>query len=355
MARRLGYEGSKAKQIVLLLLVVSIPWEIYGTALAAEMDAALQECLIQALQKADNSLTVGELKAACQVAPGKSADETITKAEVILETPLDERLKKEAAAAVDNLWTITPHKRNYFLLANYNFSSMNNEPFNELTGEDVTLDNMEAKFQISFKFMLWDDLFRKYTNGDLFFGYTQLSMWQLYSNDISSPFRDTNFEPELFLSFENHWKIFGFTNRLNYIGIVHQSNGRSDPLSRSWNRVFATFVFNRGNFAWALKAWWRIPEDEESDDNPDIQQYLGYGELRAAYKWGRQTFDLMWRNNLDFDENRGAVEIGWTFPLPGTDRIKGYVQYFNGYGQCLLDYNASASTFGAGFLLTDWL
>jgi phospholipase A1 len=231
---------------------------------------------------------------------------------------------------------------------------MNNDPFIESTGEDVDLNNMEAKFQISFKFMLWEDLFRKYTNGDLYFAYTQLAMWQVYSTEISSPFRDTNFEPEIFFSLDNDWEIFGFKNRLNYFGIVHQSNGRSDPLSRSWNRLFATFIFNRGNFAFALKAWWRIPEDEDDDDNPDIHQYLGYGELRAAYKWGKQTFDLMWRNNLDFDDNRGAVEVGWTFPLLGTDRIKGYVQYFNGYGQCLLDYNASSSTLGAGFLLTDW-
>ena len=60
-------------------------------------------------------------------------------------------------------------------------------------------------------------------------------------------------------------------------------------------------------------------------------------------------------NNLDFDENRGAVEVNWSFPLPGTDRIKGYLQYINGYGQCLLDYNASSSTLGLGLLLTDWL
>ena len=166
---------------------------------------------------------------------------------------------------------------------------------------------------------------------------------------------DKNYEPEMFLSLDNNWEIFGFTNRVNIFGLANQSNGRSEPLSRSWNRLYAGFVFERGNFASGLKIWWRIPEDAEDDNNPDIEDYLGNFELRSAYKWGKQTFGLMWRNNLDLDENRGAVQLDWSFPLPGTDRIKGYVQYFNGYGQCMLDYNASASTLGAGFLLTDWL
>jgi len=232
---------------------------------------------------------------------------------------------------------------------------MNEQPWEDFTGEDVYLNNTEVKFQISFKFMLWENLFKKRTNGNLFFAYTQLAMWQLYNKDISSPFRDTNYEPEAFLAFDNDWQIFGFTNRVNLFGFAHQSNGRAEPLSRSWNRLYASFVFEKENFVSGLKVWYRIPEDAENDNNPDIEDYLGNFELRSIYKWNKQTFGLMWRNNLDFDDNRGAVELSWSFPLPGTDRIKGYVQYFNGYGQCMLDYNASASTLGAGFLLTDWL
>ena len=328
----------------------------YGISQAGAVadETLMHNCLLRILLQAEDSMTAGEMKAACEEELRNPTQEAEDVTDAVLETPLDERLAKEEEAAFGNLWTITPHKRNYLLLANYNFSSMNNGPFIESSEADIDLNNTEAKFQISFKFMLLENLSRKYTNGDLYFAFTQMSMWQVYNSDISSPFRDTNFEPEIFFSFDNDWDIFGFKNRLNYFGIVHQSNGRSGELSRSWNRLFATFIFNRNNFALALKAWWRIPEDKDDDDNPDIHQYLGYGELRLAYKWGNQTFDLMWRNNLDFDENRGAVELGWTFPLPGTDRIKGYVQYFNGYGQCLLDYKASSSTIGAGFLLTDW-
>jgi len=311
---------------------------------------------MKAMEKADDTTTVGQLKAACEeelAGVELVAEPEATVAEV-KETALGKRIREEDST-IRNLWTIMPHRQNYILLGNYNFSSMNEQPWEDFTGEDVDLNNTEVKFQISFKFMLWENLFKKRTNGDLFFAYTQLAMWQLYNKDISSPFRDTNYEPEAFLAFDNDWQIFGFTNRVNLFGFAHQSNGRSEPLSRSWNRLYASFVFEKENFVSGLKVWYRIPEDAENDNNPDIEDYLGNFELRSIYKWNKQTFGLMWRNNLDIDDNRGAVELSWSFPLPGTDRIKGYVQYFNGYGQCLLDYNASASTLGAGFLLTDWL
>ena len=352
----MSVEGKKLKQVVILLQVVLLLCGINGAAFAGDMDAAMQECLIKAMQKVDDVTTVGQLKAACEAELAKAATskEPETSVAEVEETALEKRIKGEDSSA-SNLWTIMPHRRNYILLANYNFSSMNDAPWEEAIGEPVDLNNTEVKFQVSFKFMLWENMFKKRTNGSLFFAYTQLAMWQLYNKDISSPFRDTNYEPEAFIAFNNDWNIFGLTNRVNVFGFAHQSNGRSEPLSRSWNRLYANFIFERGNFASALKIWYRIPEDAENDNNPDIEDYLGNFELRSAYAWKEHTFGLKWRNNLDFDENRGAIELNWSFPLWGTDRIKGYVQYFNGYGQTLIDYNASASTLGAGFLLTDWL
>jgi len=325
-----------------------------GPAWADDTEGAMQDCLFRILQEAGDDATVGQLKDACEaeILDENGAEHQAGKAGIHDGTALEKRLEHEKRSG-RNLWTIMPHRPNYFLFANHNFSSMHEDPWKEAAGESAELNETEVKFQISFKFMLWEKLFKK--DIDLYFAYTQLSMWQLYNKEISSPFRDSDYEPELFFTLGNKWQILGFNNRLNAFGISHQSNGRSEPLSRSWNRLWASFIFAKSNLAWGLTLWYRIPQSAEDDGNPDIEDYLGYGQLRAVYKRGHNTFGLMWRNNLDLNENRGAVEVNWSFPLPGTDRIKGYVQYFNGYGQCLLDYNASSSSLGLGILLTDWL
>jgi len=266
---------------------------------------------------------------------------------------LEKRFDYERSVS-DNPFVIIPHKPNYLLPYTYN-SHPNNEPFTDTAGK---LDNSEVKFQFSFKLPLARDIF--HNNGELYFAYTNLSFWQAYNDDLSSPFRETNHEPELILAGRNDWNIFGLTNAHNALGIVHQSNGQSGLKSRSWNRVYALITLARGSFAMALKPWWRIPEDDkkspndtDGDDNPDIHRYMGYGELYLFYKAHQHTFGVMVRNNLHSDENRGAVQLDWTFPL--TDKFKGYIQYFNGYGESLIDYNASSNRIGIGIVLTDWL
>ena len=117
--------------------------------------------------------------------------------------------------------------------------------------------------------------------------------------------------------------------------------------------MYANFVFERKNLVLALKPWYRIPESKGDDDNPDIDKYLGYGELRTIYKYQGHTFSALWRNNLRRDENRGALQLDWSFPL--YKRLRGYIQYFNGYGESLLDYDTSANSLGFGFQFTDWL
>jgi phospholipase A1/A2 len=128
--------------------------------------------------------------------------------------------------------------------------------------------------------------------------------------------------------------------------MAHQSNGRGEDLSRSWNRVYAQFGFERGNLALMIRPWYRIPENAETDDNPDIEDYLGHGDLLAVYRQGRNVYSLLLRNNFKKSDNHGAVKLNWSFPLYG--RLKGYVQYFNGYGESLIDYNHSQQSLRAG-------
>lgn len=273
-------------------------------------------------------------------------------------TPEPSALDRKVEAvekAKDSPWLILPHRPSYALPVSYiqNPSlgtDVGSDP--EHAAKEDDLQNVEVKFQFSLRLPVADDLIKG--NGELNFAYTQVSVWQAYNSDNSAPFRDTNYEPEMFLLFDTDYDFFGLRGRFFSLGAVHQSNGRgSEELSRSWNRIYANFVLERGNFVCSIKPWWRIPEDEDEDNNPNIENYLGYGEVRAAYRWKSQVFAAMLRNNLKADDNRGAIELDWTIPL--TSQIKGFVQYFNGYGETLLTYNESDQRLGVGFLLADWL
>jgi phospholipase A1 len=80
---------------------------------------------------------------------------------------------------------------------------------------------------------------------------------------------------------------------------------------------------------------------------------MGNFEFQSVYKISRQTLGLLFRNNVDFDENRGALQLDWSFPLH--QRLRGYVQWFNGYGESLIDHDENVNSIGVGLQLTDWL
>jgi len=305
-------------------------------------------CMTQLLQQADDSTTVGELREKCV----NQAQADAVQASEQEQTAVDIRLKKDRENVLQP-FTLMAHKPSYYLFGAYNQRGYSTEYYERhFDKPDVTFDDTEAQFQFSLKIPLGVDLFKTF---DIYAAYTNRSFWQLYNEDISRPFRETNHEPEAWLQFTPGWEIFGFKNSANAIGVVHQSNGRGGELSRSWNRIYANFVFQRGNFALGFKPWIRLSEADEDDDNPDITDYLGHYELRAGYKWKQQVFSIMSRNNLESGFDRGAVELGWSFPLWNYPYLKGYIQYFNGYGESLIDYNQRVNRIGIGISLTDWL
>ena len=241
-----------------------------------------------------------------------------------------------------------PHHPNYFLPIKYS-NSPNNTPYQTaLVQPDQDLDPLEAELQLSFKIKAMEGIFG-HDNADLWFGYTITSFWQAYNNTISAPFRETDYEPEAMLVYRTDYEIAGFRGRFINLGAVHQSNGRSVALSRSWNRLYAQFGFERDNLSLMIRPWYRIPESTGEDDNPDIIDYMGHGDLTAVYRDERNAYSVLLRKN--FETGYGAVELNWSFPLAG--RLKGYVQYFNGYGESLIDYNHSQQTFGIGISLTE--
>ncbi|SIN83665.1 Outer membrane phospholipase A [Sulfurivirga caldicuralii] len=223
-----------------------------------------------------------------------------------------------------------PYRSNYFIPYSHDFHAK----------PDRKAD--EAKFQLSLMKPLVYNLFG--LEETFFAAYTQQSNWQIYAS--SAPFRETNYEPELFVTLPFKWGDFPL--RALKVGLNHQSNGQGGTRSRSWNRLYAAGLFQLDDTFVSLRGWWRIPEARSSDDNPDIEQYLGYGDLRVAWPIGRNLLSLTLRNNLDTAHNRGAVQLDWSFPIKEFRHTFGYVQLFSGYGESLIDYNRSVDKIGIG-------
>jgi phospholipase A1/A2 len=247
------------------------------------------------------------------------------------------------------LWLPRGHRRTYILPAKW--TSENNEqpqsPTQPAGPVPVDLTPIEAKFQLSLKLKAADDVFG--SKADVWVGYTQQSYWQLYNGDLSRPFRETNYEPELFATIPMKWDFLGLKARMLNVGLVHQSNGRSNPLSRSWNRVYAQLGFERGSFSLLVRPWVRLHE-ESDDNNPDIISYANRGEIVAAWQRGERTLALTLRNSFS-GSWRNYAQLDYSFPVFGN--LSGYLQVTNGYGESLIDYNHNQTTIGVGVLVVD--
>jgi phospholipase A1 len=262
---------------------------------------------------------------------------------------------------IERAWGFLPDSRkayvrlyqpNYLLVARYT-TDVNREPYEplfEAFAEDYDFEDVEAKFQLSLKGRLLTTEDRRW---GLWFAYTQQSQWQVYAGDISSPFRETNYMPELFGSFRPGIDVGGLKFNLLNFGFTHQSNGRADPISRSWDRLFVEGGLDSENFALIARAWTRIElGDDYEDDNPDILDYMGYGQITALYQWRGNSFTLMGRGNLS--TGKGAAQFTWASrPVLGPLRV--YFQLFSGYGESLIDYDWNQTTVGIGVTLNDLL
>lgn len=246
------------------------------------------------------------------------------------------------------------HRPNYMLPARWS-DSPNDKPFpqREEVGPDLDLelDPVEVKFQISFKTVLIQNMLGG--PGDLWFGYTQQSHFQLYNARDSRPFRETNYEPEAIVSFPLRRSWRSWVWRVVGAGVVHQSNGRSEPLSRSWNRVYGFAAIEHGKVSIELRGWARIDTGAGSaeDDNPGITDYVGRMESTLVWTRRRHALVVRGRSNADLGDFRGSIEADWFYPMG--QRLRGQVQIFSGYGESLIDYNHAQNVLGVGVLLFD--
>ena len=298
-------------------------------------DEASRECLLAEIESAAASTTVAEIRERCGLVERDRAESS---------SAIERRLEAERRT-MGNEFVITPHRPNYVLPVTSN-SAGNGQSLPQGEIDEQEIRDEELKFQISLKVPLWRGLGSP--NTDLFFAFSVEAWWQAYSGDLSAPFRDVNYEPELILRHYGGPEILGLQMAGWDIGLNHESNGRGGELSRSWNRILGTAVFDLSDdFALGVRAWYRIPD--EIDDNPGIYRYLGYGEARLVWAQGRHAVTAMVRPGTE----ETSFELTWSMHLE--DGVRLYTQYFDGYGESLLDYDKPARRFGIGLALSDFL
>ena len=329
------------QKLLLTGLVVVVSADMLSQSAQAdtqeEIEARIRALNTELYQLRQQLQQIDSPEEAAQGVPPKQLPE-----EVALEDLSDRRQWEQESSR--NPFSITTHRTNYLFPVSYNTNQDANN-FREVTDASGP-NNNEVKFQFSAKFNLAEDIFGNV--GDVYFAYTQRSWWQAYNTDASSPFRETNYEPEGFIDFDSAWSALGWVNTRNRIAFNHQSNGRSDPLSRSWNRVYLESTLQRGDWALTLAPHWRVPESDGDDNNPDIERFVGYGDIRLAKRLqNNHEFAGQLRGNPSTGNYGTQVDYSW----PAFNGVRAHVQYYYGYGESMIDYDNRVHRLSLGFSL----
>lgn len=220
---------------------------------------------------------------------------------------------------------------------------------------NVKNSEREKETEVSFQLSVKKHLYNFTPDSRLYFGYTQRSFWELYDKENSSPFRETNYNPEFFVDTPLEENRYGLKNF--YIGFEHESNGQGIEKSRSWNRSYITGFFEKGSFKGDIKIWQRISEeikkdvnDTSGDDNPLIAKYYGNSEMNFSYDVDEKNRLSLFIRNIEsvFEKEQFiSKELGYSRRID--EDLEIFVKYFSGYGESLIDYDVYIEKFSIGF------
>lgn len=304
------------------------------------------------------------------VVTAEEASQSLAKAEkapsIALEKP------KQKLSYLERKWRLTSqgdwnisdfetHKSNYLLVTNTNNTNDIPQTPSYINTENRQLDDQDLRFQISLKTEMLNNIpivreLPYVTSSRIWAGYTQQSNWQVFDTEASRPLRENVYEPEIVLSLGIDNEVEGeklrYIPRMLNLGLVHQSNGRSNPTSRSWNRLYLESGWEVSDrLSLMLRPWWRIPESRD-DDNPDIEKFMGYGDMTIRWEDSKRknAATLLLRNNLRSD-NKGFAQLDLQRQVLNNPYLKLHLMASTGYGATLLDYNHSQTIFGMGISL----
>ncbi len=206
--------------------------------------------------------------------------------------------------------------------------------------------NPDTRVQISVKY----NIIKNYR---LYLGYTQYMFWAL--SKPSRPFTDQNFNPELFYRHQLHQE--SLFESIDF-GLEHLSNGQDAADSRSVNRAYALFrtrplpllFLNRAQ----LKLRTLLRDDE---DNPDYYKF--HGPVVFSFSFGNAhlnperlseiTFEYYNGGRFADDFSKNSFRISLRLHLGDKEfQPSLYAQYFNGYGERLIDYQKKTDSFRIG-------
>lgn len=211
-------------------------------------------------------------------------------------------------------------------------------------GQKPTKTNSDVKFQISIAQRLTRTTLPGHSY--IFLMYTQKTFWNVFENSL--PMHDMNFNPGI------GWSV-PFFSKGRYAGkatllIEHESNGRDGDASRSWNRIsFSGSTMINEILMVHSKFWIPIIDGQ---NNKDILNYCGIWQAGFAVTHPNKklgwALTLVKRKGFNFNFNT-ILEFNWKIHEKSNQFL--FVQYYNGYGESLLDYNQFHSRLRVGIVI----
>ncbi|MDH6342454.1 phospholipase A1 [Parabacteroides sp. PFB2-12] len=211
------------------------------------------------------------------------------------------------------------------------------------TNTKPTSSNSDVRFQLSIQ--------QKLTKSNLpfdtylFIQYTQKAFWNVIQE--SMPMREMNFNPGIGLG---HLIIY----KDNYIGkgylmLEHESNGKDSLDSRSWNKVtLCASIMVNNNWEAQFRIWAPIID---SGNNRDILRYNGLFQVGATYRSNNKRLAASALFTKRSSKMSFNTQLELSYKFNPSENQYFFLQYYNGYGENLLEYNQFKSMLRIGFVI----